>query len=341
VKTSRISVRISLATGLSVAIVSALLVLIPELPLAGVVAGGSIAGAAAAYLVTDRLHVSRLRRAAKSLAAIRAKRFEALKHEVPSSSDEIGTLLTDVHATGRFIEAEIQTLQTVETFRRDFVGNVSHELKTPIFAIKGFAETLLAGALDDHTVKESFVRKILQNADRLDNLARDLSEITRIETGEQAMLRTAFGFRQLVGEAIESLEARAEGKGIAVRVAAPENMPDAFGDRDRIGQVLVNLIDNAIKYSNEGDVVTVALTPSNESIRVAVIDTGIGIPAEHIGRLTERFYRVDKSRSRSQGGTGLGLSIVKHILGRHGAELKIESVEGQGSTFAFTIATAF
>jgi two-component system phosphate regulon sensor histidine kinase PhoR len=229
-------------------------------------------------------------------------------------------------------------MKKMETYRRDFIGNVSHELKTPIFAIKGFSETLLDGALEDSTVNRSFLEKIIRNTQRLENLARDLSEISRIETGELKMEIAPVRIDGLIREVIESLEPRAEQKQIVLKSVLPTGLPAAEADEERIRQVLINLIDNAIKYSNEGgrvEVVARFVEPS--SIKISVVDDGIGVCPEHIPRLTERFYRVDKSRSRSQGGTGLGLSIVKHILGGHGKKLQVQSAEGNGSTFGFVL----
>jgi two-component system phosphate regulon sensor histidine kinase PhoR len=237
--------------------------------------------------------------------------------------------------------AEMDQMKRMESYRRDFIGNVSHELKTPIFAIKGFSETLLRGAINDAEVNRSFLEKILRNALRLENLARDLSEISRIETGELKMDIAPFRIDDLIREVIESLEPRAHQKHIDLECVLPEYLPETEADEERIRQVLINLIDNAIKYTNDGGrVEVVARFVEPASVKISVVDDGIGVSEEHIPRLTERFYRVDKSRSRSQGGTGLGLSIVKHILGAHGGRLQVKSADGQGSTFGFSLSTA-
>lgn len=302
---------------------------------------GSALIAFVTYLIVRRLVSDGLQNVERQLIAIREKDFESLKTASARKGDEFAELSRVARDAGNAVQAEMEELKKMETYRRDFIGNVSHELKTPIFAIKGFSETLLDGALADASVNRAFVEKILRNAERLDNLGRDLSEISRIETGELKMEIVPFSLTQTVDEVIESLEPRAAAKGIALKSIMPADLPRALGDGERIRQVLANLVDNAIKYSNSDGAVEVVVRAVDErTIKVSVVDNGIGVMADHVPRLTERFYRVDKSRSRSQGGTGLGLSIVKHILGAHGKKLQISSLEGRGSTFGFSLDTA-
>jgi two-component system phosphate regulon sensor histidine kinase PhoR len=301
---------------------------------AALLAGG-VAYGAGHYWLHDRL-----RHAHATLRDIRDHKFDDLDPSAPPRGDELNTLTWEVYRTGQTLEEEIQELKQMENYRREFIGNVSHELKTPIFSVQGFAETLLDGALEDESVNRSFLEKILHNVNRLDNLARDLSDIARIETGELEMSAGAFSLKDVVDEALDSLEIKAEEKGIALRASLPDDLPQLYGDRDRIRQVLVNLTDNAIKYNQEGGTVEIsALVLDDEEVKITVVDDGIGIAPEDIPRLTERFYRVDKSRSRDQGGTGLGLAIVKHILGAHDRELMVESTPGEGSSFGFTLPT--
>lgn len=274
----------------------------------------------------------------KTLLRIRQHDFDDLSPPTSLSSDELGILFRDIFRTGQKLDTEIQELEERESYRREFIGNVSHELKTPIFSAQGFAETLLDGALDDDDVNRKFLRKILNNVDRLEQLARDLSAITKIETGEMEMSKESFDLRDIFQEVQESLELKAHEKDIALCTDLPDHLPSAYGDRNRIRRVIVNLADNAIKYNEPGGTVTLkALSESTEEIEVCVMDDGIGIPSEHLPRLTERFYRVDKSRSRNQGGTGLGLAIVKHILAAHDRNLQVESTTGEGSTFRFSL----
>ena len=284
---------------------------------------------------------NRLRQTQDTLRRIREHEFDEMETAAAPRGDELSTLIWEVYRTGQTLEEEIQELKQMENYRREFIGNVSHELKTPIFSVQGFAETLLDGALEDESVNRSFLEKILHNVNRLDNLAQDLSDIARIETGELEMSAGAFALRDVIAEVVESLEIRAESKDISLRHRVPETLPKAYGDRERIRQVLVNLVDNGIKYNQAGGHVEIVAreVPEGE-IKISVVDDGIGVDPDHVDRLTERFYRVDKSRSRDQGGTGLGLAIVKHILGAHNRELKVESTPGSGSTFGFRLSTA-
>lgn len=280
----------------------------------------------------------RIRLAMTTLRQIRRHRFENLGAASVPRGDELNALIWQVYRTGQTLESEIREMKRIENYRREFIGNVSHELKTPIFTVQGFTETLLDGALEDETVNRSFLEKIGRNVARLENLARDLSAISRIETGQLEMKMAPFNLGTLVAEVAESLEMKAEEKGIQLRHRVTSGVSPVRGDRERIRQVIVNLADNAIKYNEAGGhVEIVARRLAGGEVEVAVVDDGIGVPPEHVARLTERFYRVDKSRSRNQGGTGLGLAIVKHILGAHGRELMIESTPGRGSTFGFTL----
>jgi two-component system phosphate regulon sensor histidine kinase PhoR len=290
--------------------------------------------------VGQRVLAGRLDRARATLQQIRRHQFEDLDTARLQRDDELDALIWEVYRTGQALEKEIRELKRLENYRREFLGDVSHELKTPIFAIHGFAETLLEGALEDRKHRRRFVEKILRNASRLNNLAIDLTEISRIETGELKMTAEPFSLLVLVEEVIESLEPAAATKGVILRHQVPHDLPPVQGDRERIRQVLINLSDNAIKYNNPGGHVELVarLLPSG-AVKVSVVDDGIGVAPEHIPRLTERFYRVDKSRSRVQGGTGLGLAIVKHILGAHQQQLVVESSPGRGSTFGFTLPT--
>ena len=195
--------------------------------------------------------------------------------------------------------------------------------------------------MEDKRVRRSFVSKVLRNATRLGNLAEDLASVARIEMGELSMVLKPFNLIELTEEVIESLESLAANRDVTLRSAVQPGLPPVIADRSRISQVLSNLIDNGIKYSREGGQVEVIARPLPEgSVKISIVDDGIGIAPEHIPRLTERFFRVESSRSSKLGGTGLGLAIVKHILGAHGSQLMIESLLGSGSTIGFTLPTA-
>jgi two-component system phosphate regulon sensor histidine kinase PhoR len=332
---SRLALKIAGPVAVATALVAALL----SGSLWSVIVLGAGSGAAA-YAIAHFWLQDRLRRLRGTLQCLRNHAFDDITAPSRLNGDELSVLAWEVYRTGQKLENEIQELKERESYRREFIGNVSHELKTPIFSAQGFAETLLDGALDDEEVNRMFLKKILHNVTRLENLARDLSAITKIETGELEMSRAEFDMQAVFEEVHESLELKADENDIALRVEVPADLSPAYGDRDRIRRVLVNLVDNAIKYNEPGGTVTLrAHAESPEEVRVCVEDDGIGIPSEHVPRLTERFYRVDKSRSRNQGGTGLGLAIVKHILGAHDRDLRVDSTPGEGSTFWFTLPT--
>ena len=303
-----------------------------------VAAGAVLVAVGAAYGVAQHLLAARIELARNVLKQTRKHHFENLAMARIQRGDELNGLIWQVYRTGQTLEKEIRELKKIENYRREFIGDISHELKTPIFAVQGFAETLLDGALEDERVRRSFVEKILRNAGRLNNLVRDLGEITKIETGELEMVKKPFDLHRLAVEVIESMEPIAEAKSIALSYRVPAGLPLVVGDRDRLQQVLINLVDNAVKYNNAGGHVelTARRLPTGR-VKVSVADDGIGIAPQHIPRLTERFYRVDKSRSRQQGGTGLGLAIVKHIVSAHDGELVVDSHPGRGSTFGFTL----
>jgi len=304
-----------------------------------VVVLGTLMGA---YLATFYHASSRLELARSILKDIRKYDFETLDMAQVERGDELNDIIRQVYRTGRVLEREFSELKKMESYRKDFLGNISHELKTPIFSIRGFAETLKDGALDDPEVNQSFVEKIIRNADRLSNLATDLSEIARLETGSLEMEKSAFSMKRLVNDVVESVEPQAREKSISVKTSFESKLPPVYGDPSQIRQVVVNLVDNAIKYSNEGGKVSIRLRSKRKRdiVEFSVRDQGVGVAKEDLIRLTERFFRVDKSRSRSAGGTGLGLSIVKHILAAHDQQLAVSSALGKGSTFSFTLNVA-
>ncbi|MEM1116958.1 MAG: ATP-binding protein [Bacteroidota bacterium] len=340
----RLAFRVSVTVGLAVAIAGAAGIALSSTPGGRLVAVAAVAVVAwlSTYVAVTRQIAGRLDLARRTLREARKRRFDALS-ALPGvrGRDELDALIHQVGRTGRTLQEEIERLERAESYRREFLGDVSHELRTPIFAVTGFAETLLDGALDDERVRRRFVEKVLSNARRLETLTRDLSEITKLETGQLRIERRPFDLGELAVEVVEALEMTAAEHGIDLKARPGAALPPVLGDRERLRQVLTNLAENAIKYNEAGGHVEIVarLRPAGD-VRVAVVDDGIGIPEEALGRLTDRFFRVDKSRSRAEGGTGLGLAIVKHILEAHGQRLDIESRLGYGSTFAFSLPAA-
>jgi two-component system phosphate regulon sensor histidine kinase PhoR len=236
---------------------------------------------------------------------------------------------------------DISDLKRVERIRRDFVANVSHELRTPVTVIKGYAETLLSGALsDDPQRAERFLGIIQNHADRLSSLVRDLLTLSELESGEVSMHPLSVQVEDAVRHALLLVGQRGEEKGVNLEYMGATGAACVKADRSRLDQVLINLLDNAIKYSGQGGTVTVRAVEEGDMVRISVRDSGIGIPDKDLPRLFERFYRVDEARSRDRGGTGLGLSIVKHIVQAHGGSVSVESTQGVGSVFSFTLPKA-
>jgi two-component system phosphate regulon sensor histidine kinase PhoR len=230
---------------------------------------------------------------------------------------------------------DVTHLRHLEKVRQDFVANVSHELKTPITSIKGFVETLLSGALDDHKEAERFLKIVSKHANRLNAIINDLLSLSKVEQGTERSAAIDLNegcLQSVVKAAVQLCETRADLKNVTIRTACRESV-NAMINARLLEQAVVNLLDNAIKYSEDGGTVTVACSRSDHETTLSVTDEGCGIPAEHQSRLFERFYRVDKARSRELGGTGLGLSIVKHIAQSHGGRIEVQSVVGKGSVF--------
>jgi two-component system phosphate regulon sensor histidine kinase PhoR len=235
---------------------------------------------------------------------------------------------------------DLTRLKQLENTRQEFVANVSHELRTPLSMIKGYVETLINGAKDDPSVATRFLQTIEKHADRLTYLIEDLLTISRLESGQIVLSLQKVELRPLVDDVVNDLYSRASDKKVSLENEVPPELA-VRADGDRLQQVLFNLVDNAIKYGRPEGKVWIGARPAEEqTIEISVRDNGPGIPSDAIDRIFERFYRVDKARSREQGGTGLGLSIVKHIVQSHHGEVWVKSAVGQGTTFFFTLAVA-
>jgi two-component system phosphate regulon sensor histidine kinase PhoR len=265
-------------------------------------------------------------------------------------SNELAQLARRLDETAAKLEStfdqlrrEHAELEKLEQVRKDFVINVSHELRTPLASILGYAETLLNGAIADPQYNVRFVEIIRQNAERLSNLAKDLLTLSRIELKLQRFQFASYRINRLVADCVDSLRPLAESKDLTLTVTPAPPETEVFCDAEAVHQALSNLLDNAIKYTPAGGRIDVAARPLPAApgqprfVEVSVKDTGPGIPREDLPRLFERFYRVDKARSRQLGGTGLGLAIVKHLARSQGGAVRVESEPGRGSTFALTL----
>ncbi|MEI7470686.1 MAG: ATP-binding protein [Chitinophagaceae bacterium] len=234
---------------------------------------------------------------------------------------------------------EIELLQQNETYRKEFLQNLSHELKTPIFAIQGYVDTLLNGALENPAVNIKFLQSTSRNIDRLVNLVDDLDEISRLESGQQQLNCQQFIIQDLLKEVYESLAINAEQKSIrCVLKKGCEQPLSVFADKEKIRQVFINLVENAIKYGKEnGTIESSFYKIDGKRVLIEISDDGAGISEEHLPRIFERFYRTDLARSRKAGGSGLGLSICKHIIEAHGEAMHVRSSIDVGTTFGFTL----
>lgn len=235
-------------------------------------------------------------------------------------------------------QKEIDTLQKNAEFRREFIADISHELKTPIFATQGYIHTLLDGAIDDKQVRMKFLKRAARSLDSLDILVKDLLTLNQMESGVIKFSFTDFDLKDLIHEVVDQLEHKASKRDVSIKLEYdPDKSYLTHADRPKIYRVCQNLIFNAVKYNHDGGEVKVAIKLHKNSIQVDVKDNGQGIPPEDLKRIFERFYRVEKSRSKERGGTGLGLAIVKHILEGHKSKISVSSTVGKGSMFSFSL----
>jgi len=236
-------------------------------------------------------------------------------------------------------KAEIETLKQNEQYRKEFLQNLSHELKTPIFAVQGYVDTLLSGAMHKEDVAKKFLLNTSKNIDRLVNLVDDLDEISKLESGEQELYKENFVIQELVQEIFDSLSIKAADKNIKTFIKKGCELPIiVYADKEKIRMVLINLVDNAIKYGKQnGSINFSAYKTHGNLVLIEIRDDGFGSAEEHLSRIFERFYRTDLARSRKEGGSGLGLSICKHIIEAHGQTMHVRSRLDVGTTFGFTL----
>ncbi len=242
----------------------------------------------------------------------------------------------DVKQMFEKVKEDIESMKRLQRARSEFLGNVSHELRTPIFAIQGYLETLLGGAINDDKVNKYFLEKANQHTVSLNNLLNDLIDISMIESGEMRMSFRYFKINDYMKNFVNETAHFANEKNLELIYHPVDERLQLFGDKDRLRQVMSNLVQNALKYTEKGKI-EVFVEEEEKSGKITVKDTGIGIPREDLSRIFERFYRVDKARSRAEGGTGLGLAIVKHIVEAHGSKVEVKSKVGEGTEFSFRL----
>ncbi len=290
------------------------------------------------YVVLEFLIFRGINKIDKIVGKLMKKELKGIAKEKSIGLDPFEKLNQEISSFALLKQKEIDELKKIEAFRKEFIADVSHELKTPIFAAQGFVHTLLDGAVNDKNVRSKFLKKAAKSLDGLDSLVQDLLTLSQIETGDIKMKFGQTELVQLCEEVVEQLEEKAERKKIKLKLSSAKHLKIfVYADEKRIGQVITNLVSNAINYTAEGGEVNLSFDVSKKNVTTIVSDTGEGIPPQHLNRIFERFYRVDKSRSREKGGTGLGLAIVKHILEGHNSKAEVRSEVGKGSEFSFRL----
>lgn len=271
------------------------------------------------------------------------KMIDAGKRNKPSRASglfddkSIAAVNDEVIAWAQKRESEIEQLTKLEDYRRSFLGNISHELKTPIFSLQGYIHTLIEGGIYDEAINMKYLKKASKNIERLEKIVDDLEEINQLQSGKITLDLRPFSIRELVVEVFDDLKFMADGEGTKMIISKDSKDFKVVADRNRITQVLLNLVANAIKYGKSNGEVQVSFYDVADKVLVEVEDDGPGIESKHLNHLFDRFYRVDEGRSRKHGGSGLGLSIVKHIMEAHDQTVSARSIVGEGTTLGFTI----
>ncbi|MGN6530650.1 MAG: sensor histidine kinase [Ginsengibacter sp.] len=294
------------------------------------------------YLTVKRFVYRKIKLIYKQIYQTKATKKEEFyfKNILPQKSiDEVSE---DVEQWAVQHKEEIDALRKNEIFRKEFLLNLSHELKTPIFAIQGYVDTLLNGALTNNEVNKKFLGNASKNVDRLVNLLDDLDEITKLESGEQLLMKENFIIQDLIKEVFETLSIKADEQKIKCFIKGGCEVPlTVYADKEKIRMVIINLIDNAIKYGKKNGIIEAsAYKVDGKKILIEITDNGYGIAEEHLSRIFERFYRTDLARARKAGGSGLGLSIVKHIIEAHEDTIHVRSKVDVGTTFGFLLPAA-
>jgi two-component system, OmpR family, phosphate regulon sensor histidine kinase PhoR len=275
----------------------------------------------------------------KFIYQTKASKKEEIYYKYILPQKSIDEVSEDVQKWAEQRSTEIELLKKNEAFRKEFLQNLAHEFKTPIFAIQGYVDTLLDGAMEQPDIRKRFLENTSKNIDRLVNLMNDLDEISKLESGEQLLYKQNFVIQDLIKEVFESLSIKTVTKNIIASIKKGCESPlTVFADKEKIRQVLINLVENASKYGKQnGAIIASIYYLDNKLVLVEIGDDGIGIEEEHVSRIFERFYRTDAARSRDKGGTGLGLAICKHIIEAHGQTIHVRSTPDVGTTIGFTL----
>lgn len=293
------------------------------------------------FVVLEFLIFREINKIYKMMDKLRKKELSGIRNQKSGALNPLRNINEEIYSFATLKQKEIDELKKLEAFRKEFIADVSHELKTPIFAAQGFVHTLLDGAVNDKNVRTKFLKKAAKSLDGLDILVQDLLTLSQIETGDIKMHFDHIDLLKLCAEVVDQFEEKAEKKKIKLHIKTDHHSKIlVYADWQRITQVVTNLVSNGINYTPEGGDVVISFEIFKKNVVTRVSDTGEGIPPQHLGRIFERFYRVDKSRSREKGGTGLGLAIVKHILEGHKTKPEVESTLGKGSTFSFRLPRA-
>ncbi len=294
------------------------------------------------YITLEFLVFQEIQKIYKLLERINKRDARSVKRQMSQSAgtlagNPIQKLNREILDLANRKQSEIDELRRLEAYRREFLADISHELKTPLFAAQGFIHTLIDGAAEDESLRHRFLKKAANSLDGLGEMVQELLLLSQLETGVLRMKSEIFELGRLAQEVVEQLEEKAAARSQTITISKPDRPLWVEADRSRLRQVLVNLSENAIKYGKEAGQVNLILDTERDQVRVCVQDDGPGIPSEHLNRIFERFYRVEKSRSRDMGGIGLGLAIVKQILEAHNTPIKVSSELGQGTEFTFSL----
>ena len=294
----------------------------------------------ATYYTIEVLIFNEVKEIHNSVKKLKIKDFNLKKKTLFKSDNPLKLLNSEISSYVEEKQSEIEELKRMEVFRREFLADVSHELKTPIFAAQGFIHTLLDGASEDPAVANRFLAKASKSLDSLDALVRDLVVLSQVETGELKMQLEIVDLYKITEDILEQLENEAKKRDTTLQIL-PKDITEflVVADPQRIYQVITNFVSNAIKYGKDHGSVKIRFEKEKKKATISIEDNGPGIEKEHLARIFERFYRIDKSRSRETGGTGLGLAIVKHILNAHKSQIHVSSKPGKGTTFTFSLQT--